>query len=586
MYKLFMALRYLRAHKIIYFSIVGVAVGIMVMIIVTSVMGGFSRDIKSRIRGLHSHLVVQTLYVPDYGKIADGIAAIPHVTGCAPRLEYMAWLGSGAKKHAVMLVGIDPARERTASELSRFFARGSVPVLGPGIFADRPAGEPVDAVTGYGISDWKGQELSVTTAIERDFPELRNGKFKVVGHFKSGMNEYDAAYIFVSLKAMQEFLRARGDGLPYCNQFAIGVDDYEKNGEEVRRAVLEHLHRYSPNCNVSNHAALGRCGKFWVKTWEDEKANLLAAVEIEKGVQFIVMFFIVIVAGFNIIAIYTLMVRSKTRDIGILRALGGTKGGVISIFLTSGAACGLVGSLVGIGSGLLLAHNLNSILDFLRIGSRELNSGSFAKVAGTWTEDRGGVQLAWVLAAAALAWLIASWVRLYKPWKRADLALAVVTGAFLAASAWVYFAWVPDYEPRRDYDWNIPKGLRLAATLVAGLLPVAWCGLRRATERWTETFAGGTFRTAGTILYFLLVLWALTLAAVPAALAFTRPEPRFSGYDLFPRDIYYLDRVPVFVDSRSILVIVVLTLVVSLVCSIYPALRAARTDPIEAIRDE
>src|SRR5688572_28599844 len=99
MYKLFMALRYLRAHKVIYFTIVGVALGIMTMVVVTSLMGGFSRDMRSRIRGMQTHIIVtsidKNLWITNYESISESIRKIPHVTGCAPRLEYEAWLGRG-----------------------------------------------------------------------------------------------------------------------------------------------------------------------------------------------------------------------------------------------------------------------------------------------------------------------------------------------------------------------------------------------------------------------------------------------------------------------------------------------------------
>src|SRR5258706_15483199 len=89
--------------------------------------------------------------------------------------------------------------------------------------------------------------------------------------------------------------------------------------------------------------------------------------------MYLLLSLVILVAGFNIVAIYTLVVRAKTRDIGILRALGGTEGGVTSIFLMSGGLCGLFGSIFGITLGLLLALNLNEILDFIRVVSREMN---------------------------------------------------------------------------------------------------------------------------------------------------------------------------------------------------------------------
>src|SRR6516162_8556237 len=125
MYKLFMAFRYLRAHKIIYFSIVGVAVGIMTMVVVTSLMGGFSRDMRSRIRGMQTHITVtpadKNIWFTDYAGLCEQIRKIPHVTGCAPRLEYEAWLGRSGTFSDVRVVGIVPEAEKGVSELETFF---------------------------------------------------------------------------------------------------------------------------------------------------------------------------------------------------------------------------------------------------------------------------------------------------------------------------------------------------------------------------------------------------------------------------------------------------------------------------------
>ncbi len=128
MYKLFMALRYLLAHKIIYFSIAGVALGIMTLVVVTSIMGGFSRDMRARIRGMQTDLVVTSYdrgtWFEDYDALCDEISKVPHVVGCAPRIEYGAWLGRGGVRRDVHVVGIVPERERGVSDLEKYFVEG------------------------------------------------------------------------------------------------------------------------------------------------------------------------------------------------------------------------------------------------------------------------------------------------------------------------------------------------------------------------------------------------------------------------------------------------------------------------------
>jgi lipoprotein-releasing system permease protein len=598
MYKLFMALRYLRAHRIIYFSIAGVAMGIMVMNIVLSVMGGFSRTMKERIRGVQSDLVVRSIshdlvfFEPD--EIAAELRKLPHVTGCAPRLEYLVWMTSrpGVGRREIresmrfpdyLLIGIDPAQENGTGDLREYFKKGKPGKLDAETFKPGEEERPVLVAGSEVMGTFDFPRVALQTARQADTPMWLMKEYQIRGWFKSGMAEYDSKILFSDIKAVQQLLRfkgAEGEDRPYANVLAVGVDDYQKNAPEVRAEIIQALHKKFGCVEPDDHED-GRCGKFVIRTWEEERSTLLAAVEVEKGIQSIILFCIVIVAGFNIIAIYTLMVRAKTRDVGILKSLGGTPGGITSIFLLSGTACGLVGSIIGIGLGLLLSINLNGIVDFVRISSRELNKLSIVGGAGVKA-------FAWPLAlyTLALAALIVSWCRLYRRWNCTAWIPAATTGLFFALGALTFFGWVGAYRPIQDYDWPISGSVRTWIAVIGGGLPILWCLLRRLVEKHYETAFGGLFRMVGTVLYSSLGLAMIGSASVALSLLLTRPGRRFQGYDLFPRNIYYFDRVPVEINPESIGVVVALTLLVSVIFSIYPAIRAARTDPIEAIRDE
>jgi ABC-type antimicrobial peptide transport system permease subunit len=163
---------------------------------------------------------------------------------------------------------------------------------------------------------------------------------------------------------------------------------------------------------------------------------------------------------------------------------------------------------------------------------------------------------------------------------------AVAAGLLFAAASWMFFAWMPDYRPREDYDWPISGSVRIWIMVIGGGLPIAWFLIRKLTDQIYDTAWGSLFRIFGTVIYSALCLAAVGTASVALALVLTKPDRKFLGYDLFPRNIYYFDRVPVDVDPTSIGVVVVMTLIVSVIFSIYPAIRAAGTDPIEAIRDE
>ena len=588
MYKLFMAFRYLRAHKIIYFSIVGVTLGIMTMVVVTSLMGGFSRDMRSRIRGMQTHIMVtsvdKNLWITDYEALCKEIQAIPHVEGCAPRLEYEAWLGRSGSYSDVHIMGIVPAEERKVSDLETFFQKAGkrnfdfkedsgLPIKNPGV------------VLG---AELRGRStVGLLTARHSTTPILCVKDFEVVGQFRSGMVEYDSNYIVMDIAAAQEFLQVADP--PRANVLAVKIDDYEKHGQALRQKIIEAIHARKPCNNPEDHGPglfNNRCGMYRTMTWEQSKRVLLQAVEVEKGMQYILLSFIILVAGFNIVAVYTLVVRAKTRDIGILRALGGTQGGVISIFLMSGGICGLFGSIFGILVGLLLALNLNEILDFIRVVSREMNRMGLERGHALNFVERGSTmvaQAALVLAAGAVVW---NWLLLYKqrrphPW----IAMGAAALA-LGLAAWFSTDWMSDYRPHDNYDAEFGPSSRLVFTGIVVALWVGFCAVWRFLDRYRRRPSWIFFGFAATLFMVAVLIGVGATNAIAIGILARQPEVGWPGLELFSRQIYYLDRVPVYVDYGALVYIVIWTLFVSFCCSIYPALRAAAANPVEAIRDE
>ncbi len=592
MYKLFMAFRYLRAHKIIYFSIVGVAVGIMTMVVVTSLMGGFSRDMKARIRGMQAHIVVQLaakdLWLKDYESIREAVLKVPHVTGAAPRIEYEAWMGQQGNFSDVHIVGIVPEQEQGVSEVREYFRKGGR--KNPD-FKDESGAEPAapGVVVGSELR-WRGRQLGLMTARHGDGPIFLQKDFEIVGSFRSGMAEYDSKFIFMDLGAAQEFMKLNQP--PMANMIAIGVDDYERHGPQVRDAVIAALHERF-GCKTPEEHAPGfyymggyRCGKFRTLTWEQSRRGLLQAVEVEKGIQYILLFLIVLVAGFNIIAIYTLVVRAKARDIGILRALGATERGVTSIFLMSGGLCGLFGSLFGIVLGLLLAWNLNEIADFIRVFSRDLNRISLNPTVDLNFDSRG---LAWLVAGALVVAgvsMVWTWTVFYSERTRTPWVRMLLTGVSLLIAAVAATAWLPKFVSMHRHDPAFGPGGRWPFILCVVALWTGFCLLWRGLDRWRRRPAWVFFAAFGTTFLTAFSIAIAVALAIVTAILVAEPKNGWPGLELFPSDIYYLDRIPVHVDPGALAWIVGVTLLVSVVFSIYPALRAAKADPIESIRDE
>ncbi len=191
-----------------------------------------------------------------------------------------------------------------------------------------------------------GDDVKISTVTSGRPPQAVHFNATIVDVFKSGMSEYDSNLVFCNLEELQ---KARGmidpqSGVKSITSIQIKLKDFAKSDEVVRRLRAA----FPP-------------GMFSVRTWEQKQGPLLAAVEIESAILNVLLFLIIAVAGFGILAIFFMIVVEKTRDIGILKALGASSRGVMSIFLSYGLGLGIVGSGVGVTLGLLFVHYINQI---------------------------------------------------------------------------------------------------------------------------------------------------------------------------------------------------------------------------------
>lgn len=379
-YKFVMSGRYLRYRRVNLIASVCIAIGVMALIAVYSIMSGFQKELRDSIRGTYSHVVVKRdrLSAPASPSATDEIAALvrssAHVKEVAPRIPTFGIIGTrgtftaGSQQlttSGILIFGVDPAKERGATSFreglekvlntrpSLAVASLDDPFAAAEKYSEAAGGAPKPGVIlgeflARQLDVGRGDVISLGSFSFGEDGEIvhRTGRFVFVGAYKSDMHDYDAAVVFMPFAAAEEFL---GKGTRYPDvELYVGLDDYS-NAAAVKADLSEKL----------------RTRRYAVETWEDRQRNFLKAVETEKRMMAIILCFIVIVAAGSILAIQTMMVVEKTRDIGILKALGGTTRGIQSIFLLNGLSIGILGAVLGLVLGLVVTDNINPIHDLI-----------------------------------------------------------------------------------------------------------------------------------------------------------------------------------------------------------------------------
>jgi len=366
-FELFLALRYLRPKRtfvsiITLISILGVALGVAVLIIVISVMSGFDHDLRDKILGFNAHLTVTTadgVPMRHYREVAAIVATNKNVAGVSPLVRgpvLVETLGDSNRpsmQDAPMMLGVDPNTEAKVSNLpnqimtncGKFDLSGRGVVVGMN-FADNLRLQVGDSLTLYSIRDIK--KMKDAHDHNRDVV-IAPDDYEVRGIFDTGYYEYNARVIVTSLANAQDLydLEDSVHGL-----FVKLHDPYQA---DVVKADLEHTLNYQMND-----------GYYSVQSWMDDNSGILSALVVEKNVMFYLLFFIVLVAALCILSAQITFVIQKTREIGMLKALGATRLQISGIFLSQSAIIGVIGVAAGYGFGMLAVIYRNEFLHFMR----------------------------------------------------------------------------------------------------------------------------------------------------------------------------------------------------------------------------
>ncbi len=344
-----LSLRYLRARRkegfisvIAGFSFLGIMLGVATLIIVMAVMNGFRHELLEKILGLNGHLLVQPLEKPltDYAEVSARISQVPGITLAAPIVEGQALASSPFNAGGVLVRGIRLQDLEKLPSIANNIKQGTLKGFdtGNGLAIGRRLADELSLRAGDNITlvAPRGAVTPMGT-----MPRIKS--YKIAAVFEIGMSEYDSAFVFMPLKEAQSYFNRAGD--------VTAIEVYTDNPDRVdsyRKAVQDAAQR-----------------PIFVIDWRQRNATFFTALQVERNVMFLILTLIVLVAALNIVSGLIMLVKDKGQDIAILRTMGATQGAIMRVFLITGAAIGVVGTLVGLGLGVVISLNIETLRQFM-----------------------------------------------------------------------------------------------------------------------------------------------------------------------------------------------------------------------------
>lgn len=343
--------RYLRGRGrenfisvVAWFSLVGIALGVATLIIVMSVMNGFREQLLSRILGLNGHVQILAVGEPikNFSEVVTTIERVDGVIRAAAVVESQAMITHEGSAQGALVRGLT---ERGLSSLKaietgikagdlRKFKGRSTAVIGERL-ASRLGVDIGDSITL--ISSAGGITPFGSVPLQK--------AFRVVAVFDVGMYEYDSTFVYIPLLDARALFKT-GDGVSYIEAMVVDPENLTKAKQQISEATS---------------------GKFRIYDWRDTNQAFVNALNVERNVMFLILTLIILVAAFNIVSSLVMLVKDKTRDIAVMRAMGATRGMVMRSFIITGSAIGVIGTITGFIIGLGFASNIESIRRFLEV---------------------------------------------------------------------------------------------------------------------------------------------------------------------------------------------------------------------------
>ncbi|MDF1587089.1 lipoprotein-releasing ABC transporter permease subunit [Marinimicrococcus flavescens] len=320
------------------FALVGIALGVGTLIVVLAVMKGFHVELLGRVLGVNGHatVVAGPAGIDDYDDLVGRILKIDGVTGAMPYVEGQVLASANNASGGAVVRGVRPADMERRELFRDSVVAGSLEAL------ERPDTVMIGSRMAARMGLRLGSRLTLVSpqgAATAFGPVPRVKGFEVAAIYEVGMYEYDNSFVYIPLADAQAY-------------FQLGE---RVSAVEVMVRSPEQIGAWTARLR----AELGQGQR--LVDWQQLNSHFFAALQVERNVMFLILTLIIVVAAFNIITGITMLVRSKSRDIAILRTMGATQGAVMRIFFLSGASIGVLGTLLGLGLGLAFALNVDTI---------------------------------------------------------------------------------------------------------------------------------------------------------------------------------------------------------------------------------
>ena len=397
-----LSLRYLRARRkegfisvIAGFSFLGIMLGVATLIIVMAVMNGFRQELLDKILGLNGHLLIQPLESPltDWQVVAERVSQVRGVRLAAPIVEGQALASSPFNASGVLVRGIRGVDLNKLSSIASNIKSGTLEGFdeGQGIAIGKRLADQLSLRVGDSVT-----LVAPRGAVTPMGTTPRIKPYKIGAIFEIGMSEYDAAFVFMPLPEAQAYFNRNND--------VSAIEVFTTNPDKIdsfRKSVTE---------------AAGR--PVFLVDWRQRNSTFFNALQVERNVMFLILTMIVLVAALNIVSGLIMLVKDKGSDIAILRTMGASQGAIMRVFLITGSAIGVVGTLTGFLVGMLICLNIESIRQFLSwLTNTELFSPELYFLSKLPAEIDFGETTAVVIMALTLSFL----ATLYPSWRAARL---------------------------------------------------------------------------------------------------------------------------------------------------------------------